>query len=293
MAGAIVSPKMMQSVLEGAQAAGENAEVYVRGLGMILGYCDATYFSVVIGELGKIPDPDLRDLLVDYLARHGAGHEAEIGALFPEADLELGLSLVRILVATKTGAAREAISQAAHSPHPVVRIEALGHVEGVSSERLRLELRALLEDREGGVRLAALKAMEKYNIRVAGPFLVLRIRSDAFDNLPIDERRQALQTLAALAPNRAEALALELVKARNLVASGEHEASREVAVELLGRVGVTPETVLNDLATARFRNSDRVRAAAVKALEALQARARQPAAAQKSVAGAAGKGPRQ
>jgi hypothetical protein len=290
-AGAIVSPKMIQSVLEGAQAEGANHAVYVRGLRTILGYCDATYFSVVLPHLGAMPDAELRDVLVAYLTRTGVGHEAEMGRLFADAGIELGLSLVRVLAGLSTKAAKEAISLAVHSPHPVVRIEALGHVEGVSSERLRLELRTLLEDREAGVRLAALKAMEQYSIRVAGPFLVLRVRASEFDALPFEERRQAFSTLASLAPSRAEAVALEVVKERKLVASGEHEATRELAVELLGRIGSTKETheVLSELSTARFRNSDRVRTAAALALERMAAR---KAASAGSVSLAAVKGAR-
>jgi serine/threonine-protein kinase len=296
LAAAIVSPKMLESVLAGVKSPGANHTVYARGLRMILGYCDATYFSVVLGQLGAMPDAELRDVLVDYLARNGAGHEVELGKLFKEADIEVGLSLVRVLAATRTSVAREAIAQAAHSPHPVVRIEALGHVEGVSSERLRLELRTLLEDREAGVRIAALKAMEQYSIRVAGPFLVLRVKSAVFDDLSLDERRQALQTLSVLAPSRAESVAIDVVKDRRLVTTGAHEESRELAVELLGRLGVTEDAraTLMELSTARFRNSDRVRAASAKALEAFTARAEQSAraATAKVPAPAPGKAPR-
>jgi hypothetical protein len=274
VAGAIVSPKMLESVLSGATAPGTNRELYAEGLRMILGYCDATYFDVVLGQLVKMEDAALRDVLIDYSSRHGSGHEAEIGKLFATADIELGLALVRLLAAVKTTAAREAIAHAVQSKHPVVRIEALGHVEGVSSERLRLELRTLLEDRESGVRVAALRAMEQYNIRVAGPFLVLRVRGPGFDDLGLDERRQAFQTLSVLAPTRAESVALEVVNERRLVSSAPHEESRELAVDVLGRLGTTAETksALTELSTARLRNSERVRVAAGKALEAFNAR---------------------
>ncbi|MBM4361285.1 MAG: HEAT repeat domain-containing protein, partial [Deltaproteobacteria bacterium] len=274
-AAAIVSPKMLEAVLEGvSRAEGGAVAVFAKGLRTILGYCDATYFAAVLPHLGRMPDEELREVLVEYIVRTGAGREAELGAMFKEADIELGLMLVRILAQMGTKGALEAISHASSSPHPVVRIEALGHVEGVSSERLRLELRALLEDREPAVRLAALRTMEQYTIRVAGPFLVLRVRTPEFDSLSQDERRQALRTLAALAPTRAEAVAFELLGDRRLITADEHEVTRGLAAELLGQLGVTEESrkLLAELATARLRNSDRVRHAAGKALEAFDAR---------------------
>jgi serine/threonine-protein kinase len=275
LAGGIVSSKMLESVLEGVSGEGEQQGTFARALRTILGYSDATHFAVVMLRIGAVAATDIRDVLIEYLARVGEGREMDMAALFPTADIELGLALVRVLSGMKTKGAREAISGATESPHAVVRIEALGHVEGVSSERLRLELRKLLEDKDAGVRLAALKAMERYGIRVAGPFLALRVRSPDFDSLPVEERRQAFQTLVALAPARAESAALEVVKDRRLVSPDAHEVSRELATELLGRVGVAPETLaaLEELKSARLRNSDRVRAAAAIALEVFKKRA--------------------
>jgi hypothetical protein len=190
-----------------------------------------------------------------------------MGALFERAEMELALALVRVLAGMNTDAAKQAISAASRSPFAVVRIEALGHVEGVSSERLRLELRGLLEDKEPGVRLAALRAMEKYAIKVVGPFLVLRIKDSDFDALPLEERRQAFATLATLAPSRAEQVALEVAKDAHLVPSEKHEESRVLAVEALGRLGNDPEVLktLEALSTQRWRNSERVRNAASRA----------------------------
>ena len=286
LAGGIVSSKMLESVLDavldGASIESETQVKFAQALRTILGYSDAMHFAVVMSCIGAVAATDIRDVLVEYLARVGEGREMDMAALFPTADLELGLALVRVLSGMKTKGARDAISGAAQSPHAVVRIEALGHVEGVSSERLRLELRKLLEDKDAGVRLAALKAMERYGIRVAGPFLALRVRSSDFDALPVEERRQAFQTLVALAPARAESAALEVVNDRRLVSPEAHEVSRELATELLGRVGVAPETLaaLEELKSARLRNSDRVRAAATLALESFKKRAeRAPAPA--------------
>jgi hypothetical protein len=283
LAGALVSKDTMRALLTGASAntdpardiAAEGAPRFVAALGIILGYLDGSLVPVVLEALAAPHPPALTTLLMEYVQRAGRGHEAAMGAMLPTAGVDLGLALVRILVAMGTPSAREAISQAVHSPHPVVRIEALGHVEGVSSERLRLELRTLLEDRDASVRLAALEAMESYGIRVAGPFLVLRIRSQVFDGLPVEERRQGLKTLSVLAANRAEAVAIELLGETRLLSSEAHEITRELAAEVLGRVGAGEDATaaLTEAAKKRFRGSERVRSAATRALQEISERA--------------------
>ena len=274
LAGEVVSTDTMRKILAGAIDPGANRDVFVEGLTKILNNLDNTHVPVVLEKIGDITDPDITGQLIDYLARKGRGHEEALGAMFEGASVELGLALVRVLAAIESAAARQAISMAAQSPHPVVRIEALGHVEGVSSERLRIELRGLIEDHEASVRLAALQAMEHHNIRVAGPFLVLRIKSDAFDKLPFDERKQALSTLASLAPNRAEPVCLELLQDQRMVSSEAHERTRAAAAEMLGRISSSKQVieVLEEAATKRWRSSERVRSAAKAAMEQVGAR---------------------
>jgi HEAT repeat protein len=274
LAGDVVSTETMRKILEGAVDPGANRDVFVEGLTKILDNLDDTHVPVVLEKIEDITEPVITSQLIDYLARKGRGHEEALGAMFEGATVELGLALVRVLAAIGSPEARQAASMAAHSPHPVVRIEALGHVEGVSSERLRIELRGLIEDHEASVRLAALQAMEHHNIRVAGPFLVLRIKSEAFDKLPFEERNQALSTLATLAPNRAEPVCLELLNDQRMVSSEAHEQTRAAAAEMLGRISSSRQViaVLEDAATKRWRSSERVRSAAKAAMEQVGAR---------------------
>jgi eukaryotic-like serine/threonine-protein kinase len=274
LVGAVVSDAAMQAMLDGSLGAGADRELYARGLRIILQYADDSHVAALLGALTRLPAGEIEDLAISYLARTGRGHEAEMGALFADASLDLGLSLIRVLARIGTPEARDAIVQASASRHAVVRIEALGHVEGASSERLRLELRALLEDREPDVRIAALRAMRDHGIRVAGPFLVLRIRSPQFDKLPPEERRQALATLCGLAPARAEAVCLELLKEGRVMTSDSHEETRALAAEALGYVAVGNEALeaLGAASTSRWRNSERVRASAGRAREQAEIR---------------------
>jgi hypothetical protein len=282
-AGAVVSPKTMQLLFEGATAPGADASVYVGGLHAILGNADDSYISPALAALTRLHEGPLQEHVLAYLARTGHGHEARMGDAFVEADLELGLALIRVLSRIGTPESKSAILRASMSKHPVVRIEALSHVEGAGRDRARLELKALLEDREVGVRLAALRAMQQHGVRAAGPALVLRIRSPEFDKLAAEEKKQALDTLASLAQNRAEAVCLELLAETRMVSSEAHEETRALAAELLGRIGTSPE-VLEALgaATSKWKNSDRVRSNAHSALEQVQIRLSQPPPRSKS-----------
>lgn len=276
----IISETTLVFLLEGATQKGTNQDIFCTGLEMLLGYLDDTYFTPVANALRLVDGTALADTLLQYLRRTGAGHEAELGALLNDASVELGLAVVTTLAAINSDAARDAIAGASRSPHAVVRIAALGHVEGVSSERLRVELRTLLEDDEPDVRVMALQAMRKHMIRVAGPFLVLRIKSAAFDKLSIHERREALLTLATLAPSRAEAIGIELLAAQKVMSSPAREDTREAAAAILGRVGSSPQAreALERASKGKWRNSERVRASACESLDEMDERAQEPGA---------------
>lgn len=274
LAGGIVSRKTLEGILAGASRDGADRDFYVRGLHMVLGYLDDGPLHVVLAALPAARDELLLGELIAYLQRVGQGHEAELAQLFTDADQEVGLALIRVLAEIPGPAARDAIVRASQSPHPVVRIAALGHVEGASSERLRLELRALLQDRAADVRVAALQAMQRHSIRAAGPFLVLLVRDSKFDAWPEQERRQALATLATLAPSRAEAVCLELLGDAKLLGSPAHDKTREAAAEALGTLASSPETLaaLEKASSSRWRSSEPLRRACQLALETAKAR---------------------
>jgi serine/threonine protein kinase len=279
LTGALVPAETMKTLLDAALK-GDASEL-ADTLPAVLGALDGTHMPVVLAAMPGVPPGSLRDVLLAYVGRWYRGHEAALGALLAGADVEVGLAILRLLADAPSEEARAAIGRAVESPHPVVRIEALGHVEGASSERLRTELRALLEDRDPGVRVAALRAMEQHRIKAAGAFLVLRIRGAGFDDLPLDERRQALATLSALTESRAAAIAIELVSSGKVFSSDAHEETRALAADLLGQIGASGEVTRALLAVSRqrFRASKRVREAATHALEQIAARGAPAAAA--------------
>ncbi len=272
--GAMVSKRTIEHLLAGAERTDKSGEATLRGLTTVLQYLDATHVPGVIAVLTQLTRPEVLAPLIAYLGRLAHGHEDAIAAQFLTADEELGVQLVRVLVTLATPAARASIMVACKSPHAVVRIEALGQIEGASSERLRTELRSLLEDKTEDVRVAALKAMVLHQIRIAGPYLVLRIKSSGFDKLSKAEKREALATVYALAPQRAEALALELAADSQLMGGDSHDVTRELAAEVLGKHSRSPDALkaLREISGKRWGNSDRVRATASVAVEQIEPR---------------------
>lgn len=269
LAEGIVSAETMARILDGAVADTADRGAFQTGLDQLLRYLDGSHVPRVLPVLMDERAEPILPALLGYLARRGRGHEAAMGALFAKASVEVGLGLVRVLAELGTPEARQGVLSATKSPHALVRIEALGHLEGQSSERLRLELAALIEDKDGVVRLATLRRMAKYQVRAAGPYLVLRLKRSDFHDLPYDERREALATVLALTAARAEAVCIELLSARQFFASSAHEETRELSAQMLGEIGRSTEAkaALSDAAERILKSSERVRTAARRALE--------------------------
>jgi len=284
----VLSPKTLLEVLKAwLQLPEGRKEAFLKNLSKILEHIQGQHIETCITYLPESADDAVRESILSFMRRTGHGFEGKIASLFASAPMELGLQLVRVLVALESDAAREAITLASSSPHALVRIEALSHLESVGGARVRAEMRKLLDDPQMEVRMAALQAMEKHNISVAGPFLVVRMQEKSFLKLPLEERRQSMQTLSKLRPKRAEELCIELLKQQSLFRSTSLEQTRELAAHYLAEVAA-PGTGANALLeqiekSSGFSNSKGVRAAASAALARLAQRTEELAAARKTV----------
>lgn len=249
---------------------------YTTALLEVLTGVAATHFDVLLENLPDIEAKTIRKLLLGVIGESARGNERAIGQLILKADVDLGLALVRILAEINAKEAKEAIADATRSPHPLVRIEALGHIEGASGDKLRTELRALLDDRDPKVRLAALIAMKEYTITAAGPFLVLRMQSGRFFKLPFDERKQSFETLVTLRAKRAEEVCVNLLSKTGIFSTKSVRETHELAARLLGEIASTNQSLylLEDISrSGKLQNCEAVRRAASQALERISQRA--------------------
>jgi len=298
----IVSPRRLAGLMAAASDAGQDlTSAATSGIGKefadrfasLLKRLDGNHIASVAAAVATMDESAVRVHLLAYVAAHAAGHEGEIASTFATGHLEPSLALLKVLQKLGTPAAKTAAQEATKSPHPIVRIEALGMVEGASGTGSRNALRTMLEDWDPSVRLAALQSIGLYKIKAAGPGLVMRVKSPEFDGLPSDERREALNALFLLTSTRAEAVYLELLGDTRLVPVEAHEQTRALAAEALGLRGHSPEAraALEAASTGRWKNGDRVRTAATAALKTWDDRAAHPSEPpppSSSVSGASG-----
>jgi serine/threonine protein kinase len=236
----------------------------LNSLRLLVPLLDAKLAAALVSTLPSIVDHRLRAQVVHHLEFGISGHEDALAELAQESEPKLALEVIRLLGRIDSLAAKTALISAAESPFPVVRIEALGMSEGASGERLRRELKRLLEEAAPSDRIVTLRAICDAEIKFAAPFLALRVRAPKFDALEYEEKRLVFNALVLLTPGRAEALALDILDQSRLLSSAAHEDSRALAAEALGRTGAS-EDVLQALATHmrwRIGSSERVRSAA-------------------------------
>jgi serine/threonine protein kinase len=271
----LVSARTLAVILEAATAS-PDATRWAAPLKTILAKVDGSHVAAAATAAGALDTGELREVLLAYVSRFARGHEPEIAPAFATANVDGSLALLKILIAQQNPSARAAALEASRSPHPIVRIEALGFLEGLSGSGTRQSLKAMLEDFNPSVRMTALRSISQYRVKAAGPPLVLRVKAPEFDTLPLEERRETLGTLFALMSSRAEAVCVELLADTRLLQNEAHEQTRALATELLGQKGYAPETkaALEAAAKGRWRNSDVVRMAATTALAAFEERAK-------------------
>jgi hypothetical protein len=223
--------------------------------------------------LEKARLPELRPVLMGYVRRWSAGHEAEIGERLGRAPQALALDLVAILSELHTPESMAALGQALHNPIAEVRLATLKAIPGPTAEGLEGDVQALLDDRTTEVRLEAYLTMGRLRMKSAGPGLVRRIQAEPFHHAPIEERKAAFAALVQLNPARAEALAIEILGGSKFIPSPDLEKSRVLAAELLGESRSDDALeALQGATKKRWWNTPPLREAAQKALAQVEAR---------------------
>ena len=269
---AVAPPELVRSLFARLGVHGTSATA-LDALGALLPALGPEFAAVLANTLVQISDLSLHAKVRHHLESELTGHERALGELAREAEPSFGVEVVRLLVGIETLASLDALKAAAQSRHPAVRIEALGS-SGSTSEALRLELKARLEDGLAIERIHVLRALTDHEVRCAAPFVALRLKSAHFDGLEIEERRALFHALAVLAPARAEAIAIEILGHKKLLSLGAHEETRALAAATLGEIGKTDAALetLTHHAGRHLGTSDRVRRAALVARDAVQER---------------------
>jgi serine/threonine-protein kinase len=215
----------------------------------------------------------LQAALTQFVERVLPGHEVDVAQSLAGMDPNLACGLVALLARAGTPEAKRALAQLATSDDAALRIEAKVLLAS-SPEQVQGELMQLLENGSALVRMAAQRATMRHGIKQAWPAIARQVRAPNFHELGADERRGLLQTLVALAPDRGEPMALDLVKKGGVFTSEDRETSRALAAEALGASSGSPVAMaaLREVSQTRWGTSDETRAAAGAAARKIAAR---------------------
>ncbi len=140
----VVSPRALSSLLA-ATIRSRSSEAALDQLTSMVELLNAGHAPAMAVALPELTDPALEARIVHQLEFGMSGHEPALGNLVASAAPRTALIVLRLLSRIDTLAAQEAATRAFENPSSVVRIEALGQTEGLSGERLRKELHAVLE----------------------------------------------------------------------------------------------------------------------------------------------------
>ena len=237
-------------------------------------------FPTVLSNMRETTHPQLRTVLAAFLERYLAGREQEIASAIPGSDPEVVVTLVQLLSRAGSPNARQALAQLAQSEDINVRIEARV-LTAPSAEAAQQELGALLDNTSALVRLSALRAVTRYQMRNVWVTVSRIINGKNFNELGNDERRELLRAAIMLSPERGEPLALELAKKGGVLVSENREATRALAAELLGELSRSRQTgaALHELANSRWGLSEETRMAASAAAKRIGQRLAGPGGA--------------
>jgi serine/threonine protein kinase len=223
-------------------------------------------FPTVLANLREATNPQLRTVLASFIERYMAGREQEIASAIPGSDPDVVVTLIQLLSRAGSPNARQALSQLAQSEDINVRIEARV-LTAPSADAAQQELGALLDNASALVRMAALRAVTRYQMRNVWVTVARIINGKNFNELGNDERRELLRAAILLSPERGEPLALELAKKGGVLVSENREATRALAADLLGELSRSRQTgaALHELANSRWGLSEETRMAAAAA----------------------------
>jgi eukaryotic-like serine/threonine-protein kinase len=243
----------------------------VRMFSPILDVITAAELRRVLIGIRHGPPPPVRALLLRFVERSMQGAEAEVAAAAAGLDADLGFALLAVLARANTSEARQALLLMAQSEDVNVRVEAKVLAAG---EAAHAELTAMCDNAQPLVRMAAVRAARRHNVKGAWTAVSRQVKEPAFSERGVDERREFLRALVALAPDRGEPIALELAKKGGVFMSEARETTRVAAVEVLGELSRSPQvaSALREIAQARWGTSDETRTAAQTAADLITQR---------------------
>ena len=245
----------------------------VRRFGRILERIDASRIGDVLAVLRLGAEGELRAILEKFVERAARGHEAEVARAIVDSPRSVAVRLLATLARVSTSAAAAEISRLAQHGDEDVRLDAklLGASDPVRAVE---DVVQMIDAPDAPTRFAAMRAIGRHDLQGAVFTLVRRLRAQSFVDLALDEKAELLRALLRLSPEQGESISLEILRTGGMFQSDAREATRLVAVELLGEHAVSNGALeaLREVAKTHWGASRAMRDAAENAARALEDR---------------------
>jgi hypothetical protein len=237
----------------------------------ILEVITAVELRRVLIALRHDPPPPVRAILLRFVERSMQGQESEVAAAATGLHADLVFAILAVLAKANTGESRQALLLMSQSEDVNVRVEAKVLAAGEAAHN---ELTAMCDNAQPMVRMAAVRAARRHQVKNAWGGISRQVKDPAFNERGADERREFLRALIALSPERGEPIALEIAKKGGVFTSGAREETRVAAVEALGELSSSAQvaSALRELAQARWGTSEETRTAAQTAADLITQR---------------------
>ena len=238
MIGAVMaragSPENLRTLFRDAQDPGDIRQ-YLMLLGMPM-------MSTMIQVLGELEDRRQRKFLCEILAELGS---QGIGALTDALSDErwyLVRNLAMILGMTKQPGAVKHIEKVLTHPEMRVRREAVRALDAIRTEDTKRLFISVLGDVDQTIRMTALKALRRFRDTTLFQTLKGSVSAEELKKKPFAEKREILETLAALGGREAFPLLSELFRKKGLIEKEDATEIRAAAAYGLGVLG-SPEAI--------------------------------------------------
>lgn len=239
----------------------------------LIEHVDGVRVPEALAALAGGADGELRALLERFVERAARGREADIARAIVDAPREVAVRLLAVLSRVKTSAAAAEISRLSSHADDDVRLDAK-LLAGADVDAAQESVIAMIDAADVKSRDAALRAVGRHKLTRAIPTLLRHLRAPAFVERSVDEQRELLRALLKLSPSQGEIVALEIVRRGGMFQSDAREATRIVAIELLGELGVSRAAVdaMRDIARTHWGAAQATRDAAERAARSMDER---------------------
>ncbi len=228
----------------------------------------------------KEPGGALGQALRPGLLRDLKGFEPVLGEALPALPTPVAREVVSLLVHDASDESITALTRVVRHADEQLRAEALAHTVRVPSEVVGREIDTLLRSQNADVRSRVLDVLATHRPAGLGNRLATLIADSVTYTRPLMERQRLFTVLFQVSPTDGESLACSIIRKHGVLANPKRDASRKLAVELLGTFGssASAEAAVESACSRWWWNTEELRTSARTALANIRTRRAEPGA---------------